>query len=121
MSQGDPQEKLVKIDAAKVVRHGWCVIFQLAEVEAPRDLFRKILRLIDYLRPRPARRRPGKSTAQVKTTGGVCLGCEKSDRLAGEYRVKYCGFLQVLCYTRTNNLKTATLVAPVWAAGERTA
>jgi hypothetical protein len=78
---------LVKIDAAKVVRHGWCVIFQLAEVEAPRDLFRKILRLIDYLRPRPARRRPGKSTAQVKTTGGVCLNGGKSGQLAFQTRV----------------------------------
>ena len=35
------REKLVKI-GAKVVSHG------------PRDLFRKILRLIDDLRPRPA-------------------------------------------------------------------
>ncbi len=39
---------------AKVVRHGRYVTFQLAEVAAPRDLFRKILRLVDYMRPRPA-------------------------------------------------------------------
>ncbi len=47
------REKLVKI-GAKVVSHGRYVTFQLAEVAEPRDLFRKILRLIDDLRPRPA-------------------------------------------------------------------
>ena len=38
---------------AKVVRHGRYITFQMAEVAVPRDLFRKILRLIDGLRPRP--------------------------------------------------------------------
>ena len=47
------REKLVKI-GAKVVSHGRYVTFQLAEVAVPRHLFRKILRLIDGLRPRPA-------------------------------------------------------------------
>jgi hypothetical protein len=47
------REKLVKI-GAKVVSHGRYVTFQLAEVAVPRDLFRKILGLIDDLRPRPA-------------------------------------------------------------------
>ncbi len=47
------REKLIKI-GAKVVRHGRYVAFQLAEVAVPRDLFRKILSLIDDLRPRPA-------------------------------------------------------------------
>jgi len=47
------REKLVKI-GAKVVRHGRYVIFQLAEVAVPRELFQEILRLIDGLRPRPA-------------------------------------------------------------------
>ena len=47
------REKLVKI-GAKVVRHGRYVIFQMAEVAAPRELFQEILRLIDGLRPRPA-------------------------------------------------------------------
>lgn len=42
-------EKLVKI-----VSHGRYVTLQMAEVAVPRDLFRKILRLIDDLRPRPA-------------------------------------------------------------------
>ncbi len=46
------REKLVKI-GAKVVSHGRYVTFQLAEVAVPRDLFRKILRLIDGLRPAP--------------------------------------------------------------------
>ena len=47
------REKLVKI-GAKVVSHGRYVRFQLAEVAVPRELFRKILSLIDDLRPRPA-------------------------------------------------------------------
>ncbi|MCH7779160.1 MAG: hypothetical protein IH878_21920 [Gemmatimonadetes bacterium] len=38
---------------AKVVSHGRCVMFQLAEVAVSRDLFRKILSLIDDLRPSP--------------------------------------------------------------------
>ncbi len=47
------REKLVKI-GAKVVSHGRYVTFQPAEVAAPRSLFRKILSLIDDLRPIPA-------------------------------------------------------------------
>ena len=47
------REKLVKI-GAKVVRHGRYVTFQLADVAVSRDLFRKILSLIDDLRPRPS-------------------------------------------------------------------
>ncbi len=47
------REKLIKI-GAKVVRHGRYVTFQLAEVAVSRDLFRKILSLIDDLRRRPA-------------------------------------------------------------------
>jgi hypothetical protein len=35
---------------AKVVAHGRYVTFQMAEVAVPRDLFRKILNLIDGLR-----------------------------------------------------------------------
>ena len=46
------REKLVKI-GAKVVRHGRYVTFQLAEVAVPRNLFEKILTLIDDLRRRP--------------------------------------------------------------------
>src|SRR5665811_2015950 len=45
-------EKLVKI-GAKVVRHGRSVIFQMAEVAVPRELFQEILRLIAELRPQP--------------------------------------------------------------------
>ena len=47
------REKAVKI-GAKVVRHGRYVTFQLAEVAVPKELFRKILSLIDDLRRRPA-------------------------------------------------------------------
>ncbi len=46
-------EKLVKI-GAEVVSHGRYVTFQLAEVAVSRELFRKILSLIDDLRPGPA-------------------------------------------------------------------
>ncbi len=46
------RERLVKI-GAKVVRHGRYVTFQLAEVAVPKELFRKILSLIDDLRRRP--------------------------------------------------------------------
>ncbi|MGH9578698.1 MAG: IS1380 family transposase, partial [Terriglobales bacterium] len=47
------RERLVKI-GAKIVHHGRYVIFQMAEVAVPRELFGEILRLIDGLRPRPA-------------------------------------------------------------------
>jgi predicted translin family RNA/ssDNA-binding protein len=46
------REKLIKI-GAKVVRHSRQVIFQMAEVAVPRELFRDILRAIERLR-RPA-------------------------------------------------------------------
>ena len=39
---------------AKVVRHSRYVTFQLAEVAVPKELFRKILSLIDDLRRRRA-------------------------------------------------------------------
>ena len=51
--EGRVREKLVKI-GAKVVRHGRYVTFQLAEVAVPRNLFQKILNLINDLRRRPA-------------------------------------------------------------------
>ena len=46
------REKLIKI-GAKIVRHGRYVTFRMAEVAVPKDLFRKILLLIDELRPPP--------------------------------------------------------------------
>ena len=46
------REKLVKI-GAKVVRHGRYVIFQMAEVAVPRQLFHEILRLIGELLQQP--------------------------------------------------------------------
>ena len=44
------REKLIKI-GAKVVRHSRKIIFQMAEVVVPRELFRTILTAIDRLRP----------------------------------------------------------------------
>ncbi len=44
------REKLIKI-GAKVVRHCRQVVFQMAEVAVPRELFRTILTVIDRLRP----------------------------------------------------------------------
>jgi hypothetical protein len=46
------REKLVKI-GARVVRHGRCAVFRLAEVAVPRALFAGILRRIDRLRGPP--------------------------------------------------------------------
>lgn len=44
------REKMVKI-GAKVVAHARYAVFQMAEVAGPRDLFRRILGMIDDLRP----------------------------------------------------------------------
>ena len=46
------KEKLLKI-GAKVVSHGRYVVFQMAEVAIPRQMFQEILRLIAELRPQP--------------------------------------------------------------------
>ena len=46
------REKLVKIGAT-IVRHGRYVVFQMAEVAIPRDLFADIMCRIDRLRPKP--------------------------------------------------------------------
>lgn len=43
------REKLIKI-GAKVVRHSRQVVFQMAELAMPRELFRTILTSIDRLR-----------------------------------------------------------------------
>jgi hypothetical protein len=45
------RDKVVKI-GAKVIAHARYAIFQMAEVAVPRDLFRRILDMIDDLRPR---------------------------------------------------------------------
>jgi hypothetical protein len=47
------KEKLIKI-GAKVVRHGRYVIFHMAEVAIPRQLFQEILGLIAEQRPQPS-------------------------------------------------------------------
>ena len=44
------REKVVKI-GAKVIAHARYTIFQMAEVAVPQDLFRRILQMIDALRP----------------------------------------------------------------------
>jgi hypothetical protein len=49
------REKVVKI-GAKVIAHARYTVFQMAEVAVPRDLFRRILEMIDGLRPRPVAR-----------------------------------------------------------------
>ena len=49
------REKVVKI-GAKVITHARYTVFQMAEVAVPRDLFRRILSLIDDLRPRQVAR-----------------------------------------------------------------
>src|SRR6266702_745504 len=46
------KQKLIKI-GAKVVSHGRYVVFQMAEVAIPRQIFQEILRLIAELRPQP--------------------------------------------------------------------
>ena len=45
------REKVVKI-GAKVIAHARYGVLQMAEVAVPRDLFRRILDMIDDLRPR---------------------------------------------------------------------
>ena len=47
------QLKLIKI-GGRMVRHARRIIFQLAEVAVPRELFAAILERIDRLRPAPA-------------------------------------------------------------------
>jgi len=46
------KEKLLKI-SAKVVSHRCYVVFQMAEVAIPRQMFQEILRLIAEPRPQP--------------------------------------------------------------------
>ena len=46
------REKVVKI-GAKVIAHARSTVFQMAEVAVPRELFRRILAMIDDLRPKP--------------------------------------------------------------------
>ena len=45
------RERVVKI-GAKVIAHARSTVFQMAEVAVPRDLFRRILAMIDELRPK---------------------------------------------------------------------
>ena len=49
----DLRTKAVKI-GTKVIAHARYAVFQMAEVAVPRNLFGRILELIDDLRPREA-------------------------------------------------------------------
>ena len=49
------REKVVKI-GAKVIGQARYIVFQMAEIAAPRDLFHRILELIDGLRPKSVAR-----------------------------------------------------------------
>jgi hypothetical protein len=49
------RKKVVKI-GAKVIAHARYTVFQMAEVAVPRNLFRRILAMIEDLRPRPIAR-----------------------------------------------------------------
>jgi Transposase DDE domain group 1 len=49
------REKVVKI-GAKVIAHARYTVFQMAEVAVPRNLFGRILAMINDLRPRPVAR-----------------------------------------------------------------
>ena len=80
--------KLIKI-GAKAVAHGRYVTFQLAEVVVPRVPFRKILRLIDDLRRRPAPVSAEGIDGEEKATREVCLDGEKNDRMAFQARADY--------------------------------
>jgi hypothetical protein len=74
------REKLVKI-GAKVVRHGCYVIFQLAEVAVPRNLFQKILALIDELRRRPVPAQAETIDGTVNKTGEVCPDDDRTGQM----------------------------------------
>ena len=73
------RETLVKI-GAKIVRHGRYVTFQLAEVAVPRNLFYKILALIDDLRRKPAPAQAEENHGEVETTGEVRLNDDNIGR-----------------------------------------
>jgi hypothetical protein len=49
------REKVVKI-GAKVIMHARYTVFQMAEVAVPRDLFGRVLEMIDSLRPQQVAR-----------------------------------------------------------------
>jgi len=49
------REKVVNI-GAKIITHARSTVFQMAEVTVSRDLFRRVLEMIDSLRPRQVER-----------------------------------------------------------------
>ena len=78
------KEKLIK-NGAKVVSHGRYLVFQMAEVAIPRQMFQEILRLIGELRPQPppraSMRRPC-SCVHHQTTGGVRPNARENDQIS---------------------------------------
>jgi hypothetical protein len=62
------KEKLIKI-GAKVVSHGRYVVFQMAEVAIPRQMFQEILRMIAELRPQPPPRASMKRLIVTRSSG----------------------------------------------------
>jgi hypothetical protein len=44
--------EVVRVDLEGVIAHARYTVFQMAEVAVPHDLFRRILAMIDELRPR---------------------------------------------------------------------
>lgn len=71
------RENLVKI-GAKVVHHARYAVFQMAEVAVPKDLFEKILRLIEDCNHDRPQRRAG-TVGCVITAGEVCLNDRERD------------------------------------------
>jgi len=61
----------------------------LADVAVPRNLFRKILRLIDDLRPRPAPAQVEEIDGKVKSAGEVRLDGGKYGKMAYRARPTY--------------------------------
>jgi hypothetical protein len=74
-------EKLIKI-GAKVVSHGRCVAFQMAELAIPRQMVQEIfLRLIAKLRPQPPPG-PNETLDGMQPTGSVRPSADENSRSA---------------------------------------
>src|SRR5262249_12781447 len=81
------REKLIKI-GAKVVSHSKYVMFQLAEVAVPRELFARLLTRIGRLRLACASGcgslRPGNRSERRRRASVVCLGDRTSEDMRGK-------------------------------------
>ena len=78
------REKLVKI-GARVVSHGRYGTSQMAEVAVAGDLFRKILRLIDDLRPRTGPSLTAEWVVAGRTRGEVCQDVETTTEIGTKW------------------------------------